>query len=113
MRLASSLDASSGSREDAECFMYRNTLILRQFKFALGSRIGKKCNVTAGQIALAWLPSQGRNFTSIPGTIGLPVCPVSKSDWPIIFAEPAKENAEPQGDYGCWDKTLLGGFLSR
>jgi hypothetical protein len=31
--LASSLEASSGSSEDAECFVYKNNLIGRQFKF--------------------------------------------------------------------------------
>jgi hypothetical protein len=51
MRLASSLDALSGSCEDAECFMYRNTLIGRQLRFTLTSRIGKNYTASARQIA--------------------------------------------------------------
>jgi hypothetical protein len=69
MRLASSSDASSGSGEDAECFMYRNTLIGGEFKFTLTSRIGKKCNATAGQIALTCWPAQGRKFIPIPASL--------------------------------------------
>ena len=35
--------------------------------------IGKKYNVTAGQIALAWVLAQGEDVIPIPGTTRLPV----------------------------------------
>jgi hypothetical protein len=79
------------SREVAECFTYKNTLTGRQFKFTLTSRIGKKCNATAGQIALTCWLAQGKNFIPTSGITGLPVCPASRLDWPIIFAETAKK----------------------
>jgi hypothetical protein len=65
IRLASSLDASIGSGEDAECFMYKNNLTddsSNLFNFTPTSRIGKKYNVTAGQIALTWVLTQGKDF---------------------------------------------------
>ena len=65
MGLASSLDASIGSREDAERFMYKNNLIGRQFEstqFRTVLRIGKEHNVTAGLIAPTWVLAQGRDF---------------------------------------------------
>jgi hypothetical protein len=65
IRLASSLDASSGSGGGAECFVYKNTLIGRRFKsiqFCTVSRIGKKYNATAGQVAPTWVLA--REWTS-------------------------------------------------
>jgi hypothetical protein len=65
MGLTSSLDASIGSGEVAECFTYNNSLMgdsSNSFNFTLTSRIGKGYNATAGQIALTWVLTQGKDF---------------------------------------------------
>ena len=49
--------------------------------------IGKKYNVTAGQIALAWVLAQGEDVIPIPGTTRLPVSPRLRSGQRRIAAE--------------------------
>jgi hypothetical protein len=104
MRLVSSLNASSGSPEDTECPTYRNTLIGREFKFILTSRIGEKCSATAGQIALTCWPAQGENFIPTPGVTGLPVRSAWRPGWPIIFAETAKKMQNLKENMGAGTK---------
>ena len=52
--------------------------------------IGKKYNATAGQIALAWLLTQGEDVIPIPGTTRLAVSPILRLRKHRIIAKTAK-----------------------